>query len=155
MKYSKALCLSLIMILAFYPPGAMLCCDSARAASAMDSAVAPDDEPDTQLPLCHVLSHSKTPDSEEPAAPACCPDPDHERNCDSPAFSKCLIRSDERQTAPSTANQYLTWILSLAPIQPQSWLPYTFLGERFELEDAIFPPPATPTLLSLSCQLTL
>ena len=148
MRRQKPICLTLVLLLAFWTP-AGACCHAAGAGPGQDGAATEDAEAAAQL--CHGVPVSTTPATPDKPAPC----DDHPCTCEAHLLGACQARTVDAKPAPSSPNHLLSWLLSLKPLQPQTLLPHTFFADSPRADDALPPPVAAPTLLALSCQLTL
>lgn len=147
MWHQQPICLTLILLLAFWTPvGA--CCHADGTGPVEDASTT--DAGEATVQLCHGVPVSNT---NEPTEPGPCED--HACDCASHLLGSCQTRTVESKLAPSNPNYQLSWLLSLAPIQPQTLLPHTFFADLLEADDALPPPASAQTLLALNCQLTL
>lgn len=147
MRHQKPICLTLILLLAFWTPVGACCGTAGAGASEAGSA---GDAGEMLAHVCHGVPESNT--SDEPEPKSC---DDHPCTCETHLIGVCQSHTLEAKPVPSSSNHLLSWLLSLAPIQPQNLLPYTFFADCLEADDALPPPVPAPTLLALSCQLTL
>ena len=147
MSHRKPICLSLVLLLAFSMPAAM-CCDAAMA-EGQGGADAPGD---AEIELCHGMPRPTSSDPEAPSNTDGCED--HDCTCALHLLGACATRASDIKAVPAASSHLLLATLTMAPLQPQTWLPHTFFWTRPAPER--FPPSlAAPSLVALSCQLTL
>ncbi len=148
MSHRKPISLALVLVLAFWTPMA-ICCDAAKAEAEAGAAQGSD----TAIELCHGVPRAPSSDSDTPRDTDGCDD--HDCACASHLLGTCVVRSSETRAVPSASSGHLlSAMLAIAPLQPQTWLPHTFFTTRLEPER--FPLSlAAPSLVALSCQLTL